>query len=194
MSVQSATVENEVLGVGHETMINSSSNSSNNSNQTNYLFVQSALSGSLVPINSSNNTEGQVHKLILNNITSSTLMFSDRPDRIVNLTDTQTFVDNWNKSIDSFEVNPPNAALSINVNGTEEILAFELLNPVYNKEQKTMQYDVINVDNSTSKNIVLSTIGEGTENNIKSSKSIDKFGIATLFIDSGCNPWDPRGC
>jgi len=195
ISVQSITEEDEVMAVEHESVINSTPSSSNNGNQANYLFVQSALSGSLVPINSINNTEGPVHKLTLNNISSSTLAFSDRPDRIVNITDTKSFVDNWINSKDSFEIDPPNAALSINVNGTEEILALELLNPSYSKEQKTIQYNVINLDDTGTTNIILSNIGEGTTNsNINSSKPIDTFGTATLFIDSGCNPLDPRGC
>jgi hypothetical protein len=193
-SLQGTTLDYVIMGSDNETVVNDTLDGPNNSSQSNYFFVQSSLSGSLTPINYNNTTENQVHKLILNNVSSSTLAFSDRPDRIVNLTETQTFIDNWNKGQDSFKNDPPNAVLSINVNGREEIFALELLNPKYDREQKTIQYEVINLDNTGSRNIILSNIGEGNDSNTNLSKSIGKFGVATLFIDTGCNPLDPRGC
>lgn len=57
----------------------------NNNSETNYLFIQSALSGSLTPVdsNDTNITTDQVHELTLNNITSSTFAFSERPEGLL---------------------------------------------------------------------------------------------------------------
>ncbi len=82
--------------------------------------------------------------------------------------------------------------MSLNVNGQQEIMAFELLNPQYDKEHETIRYDILNLDDSGSNNIVLSNVGIENNSSI-ASKSIDRFGIATLFIDSGCDPWDSCG-
>jgi hypothetical protein len=50
--------------------------------------------------------------LTLRGITSSTLYFSDRPQRIVGHTATADFVDLWDAGDNSFQADPPNAVLS----------------------------------------------------------------------------------
>jgi hypothetical protein len=172
-----------------------SSDSQIDNNATNYLFVLSAMSGSLTPT-TNNNTENkdanQTHTLTLSNVSSSTIAFSDRPLRIVKQFDTQDFVNNWTTGQDSFRTDPPNAALAINTGNQENVAIFELLNPVYDKENKTIRYDVIELDvaNAKGEGIELSEIG--TKNNVNPSNLSGEFGLSTLFIDAGCSPWDPR--
>ena len=165
----------------------------NDSDTTNFLFIQSALSGSLVPTtnnNAGNSTSNQKYILTLNNVSSSTMAFSDRPQRIVSPFDTQTFVNDWNIGQDSFKSDPPNAALVLNNDNREKIIVFELFNPQYNKEKKTIEYNVMKLDIPSSKKIILSDIG--TKSNTNSSGIVSNFRSATLFIDAGCSPWDPR--
>jgi hypothetical protein len=50
--------------------------------------------------------------LTLRGVTPSTLYFSDRPQRVVGHMTTADFVDLWDEGENSFEVDPPNAALS----------------------------------------------------------------------------------
>jgi hypothetical protein len=50
--------------------------------------------------------------LTLNEVTASTLYFSDRPKRIVGHMATTDFVDLWGEGDNSFEEDPPNAVLS----------------------------------------------------------------------------------
>ena len=47
--------------------------------------------------------------LTLNEVTPSTLYFSDRPKRIVGHMATTDFVDLWGEGENSFEADPPNA-------------------------------------------------------------------------------------
>ncbi len=56
--------------------------------------------------------------LTLKNVSSQVVYFSDRPDRIAGHMNLLDFLDDWNEGPDSFEENPPNAALSI-VNDSE---------------------------------------------------------------------------
>ena len=50
--------------------------------------------------------------LTLNEVTASTLYFSDRPQRVVGHMATTDFVDLWGEGDNSFESDPPNAVLS----------------------------------------------------------------------------------
>ncbi len=94
LSILSAIIGNEsinmVYAIGNNSIMDKQTS---NNNETNSLFMKSAVSGSLIPIEkSSYNTSNQVHKLVFSNITSSTFAFSYRPDRIVNLVDTLKFI------------------------------------------------------------------------------------------------------
>ncbi|MGO9822179.1 MAG: hypothetical protein ACLPTJ_16235 [Solirubrobacteraceae bacterium] len=57
--------------------------------------------------------------LILNEVTPSTLYFSDRPKRIVGHMSTTDFVDLWGEGDNSFEEDPPNAVLAFLEPGDE---------------------------------------------------------------------------
>jgi hypothetical protein len=51
-------------------------------------------------------------RLTLSGIGATTLMFSDRPDRVAAHVPTTEFVDGWGDGDDSFAADPPNAVLS----------------------------------------------------------------------------------
>ena len=72
--------------------------------QADFLFVQTAKSMSF---NKSTN------KLTLVDVSSTTLFFSDRPERIAGNMKTTAFVPFWSKGKDSFLKDPPNADVSI---------------------------------------------------------------------------------
>ena len=61
--------------------------------------------------------------LTLKGVSSQVVYFSDRPDRIAGHMNLLDFLDDWDEGPDSFEENPPNAALSIVNDG-------EVKNPV----------------------------------------------------------------
>ncbi len=66
-----------------------------------YLFVISGTSGSL---------KGDT--LTLNGV-PNVLYFSDRPDRVAGHLSLEKFVELWNKGVDSYKADPPNATLSV---------------------------------------------------------------------------------
>ena len=71
------------------------------SKNTSYLFVISGTSGSL---------KGDT--LTLNGV-PNVIYFSDRPDRVAGHMSLSNFVEMWDKGVDSFKADPPNATLSV---------------------------------------------------------------------------------
>jgi len=70
-----------------------------------------------------------------------TVYFSDRPERISGHTPTEAFVSEWGVGEDSFQSNPPNAALSIfSGKGEPEEIVLTLANP--RLKQGDLIYDV----------------------------------------------------
>jgi hypothetical protein len=65
------------------------------------MFVQSAASFDLID-----------DRVVLRNVSNSTIFFSDRPQRIAGHIGTDEFVDLWSEGEDSFERDPPNAVLA----------------------------------------------------------------------------------
>jgi hypothetical protein len=72
--------------------------------QADFLFVQTAKSMSF---------DKSTNKLTLVGVSSTTLFFSDRPERIAGNMKTAAFVPFWSKGKDSFLKDPPNADVSI---------------------------------------------------------------------------------
>jgi hypothetical protein len=72
--------------------------------EADYLFVQTAKSMS---------SDKSTNKLNLEGVSSTTLFFSDRPERIAGNMKTTAFVPFWSKGKDSFLKDPPNADVSI---------------------------------------------------------------------------------
>ena len=82
-----------------------------------YLFVLSGTSGSL---------KGDT--LTLNGV-PNVIYFSDRPNRVAGHLSLEKFVELWNKGVNSYKADPPNAVLSIfGENGSKNTVV-ELLNP-----------------------------------------------------------------
>src|SRR4249920_1838393 len=72
--------------------------------EADFLFVQTAKSMSF---------DKATNKLTLEGVSSTTLFFSDRPERIAGNMKTTAFVPFWSKGKDSFLKDPPNADVSI---------------------------------------------------------------------------------
>ena len=138
-----------------------------------FLFIQGAQSGSVSEVNATTST------LQLNNVSDKTILFSDRPDRIVASTNTTDFIGNWSTGPNSFAVDPPNAVLIVDDEEQRQDLAvIELFNPEYDPEANTLKYD-ITAENVTTSTSPLDLPGE--------------FGQSTLVIDhDGQDRFDPR--
>jgi hypothetical protein len=72
--------------------------------QADFLFVQTAKSMSF---------DKSTNKLTLESVSSTTLFFSDRPERIAGNMKTTSFIPFWSTGKDSFLKDPPNADVSI---------------------------------------------------------------------------------
>ncbi|MGD1837013.1 MAG: hypothetical protein ACPKPY_03010 [Nitrososphaeraceae archaeon] len=143
-----------------------------------FFAIQYAQSGTISEINvnftlsidvKSNNTiltgdKSNSYQLVLNNVSDKTILFSDRPDRIVASVSTTDLIGNWSTAEGSFGVDAPNAVLVVDGKEQQDIAIVELLNPVYEVYKKILKYDII-PENKTS-------IGLPSE-----------FGKTTLVID-----------
>ena len=130
-----------------------------------FLYIQGAQSGSISEVNATTST------LELNNVSDKTIMFSDRPDRIVGSANTTDFIANWSIGEDNFAINPPNAVLILDddVEQRRDFAIIELFNPEYDSEANTLKFD-ITAENATT--TTSSSIGLPSE-----------FGQSTLVID-----------
>jgi hypothetical protein len=99
-----------------------------------YMFVQSAHSGSFVPV------EGEMnYTLTLEGVSPQTIAFSDRPERVVAQVSMQKFLDGLGFSPE----NPPNAAIEIlEGNESQDVIVAKLFDPVYDAANHTLQYNV----------------------------------------------------
>lgn len=179
MTISSSDIDTEVL--------------SPPANSTSFLFVQHASSGTIEPENDP--STDAIYKLTLNGVYSNTMIFSDRPDRNVGQITTGQYAEVWTKGQDSFEADPPNAALVMNQeDASENIIVVELLNPVYDAEKETLVYDIVELNPEEGMNAF-----QASNATLPSS-----FGQATLFIDSAIHkichpaawykPWDWDTC
>ncbi len=110
-----------------------------------FLAIQHAQSGTISDINSTSYT------LQLNDLAHKTILFSDRPNRIVATETTRDFVGNWTSGEDSFQVDPPNAALVVLTDDQEDdVFEIELFNPTYDEDEKVIRYDFSVLGNATS--------------------------------------------
>jgi hypothetical protein len=81
----------------------------------------------------------------LHGLAPSTLMFSDRPERIVGHLSTSQFVDGWGHGENSFLDDPPNAVLSFLAegDGTPEDVVVTLTNPQFDAQGLTYNAAVL---------------------------------------------------
>lgn len=102
------------------------------------LFVQQALTGSFRP----DTTESGTYILTFIGVKPHTLVFTDRPARVVGSWTNTDFVTRWNQSKDSFAGNPANAVLLSHspVDGKEYSIVVELTDPVFNAFAGTLTY------------------------------------------------------
>ncbi len=126
-----------------------------------FLYVQTAHSGTL----SAEQADGK-RTLVLKNVSPSTVYFSDRPDRITGHGSTAEFIAQWSDGENSFQSDPPNAALDIIGEHSQNISIIELMKAKYDVQNKTLEYEVIILDSETDGALPQS------------------FGEAALFIDS----------
>ena len=102
-----------------------------------FLAIQHAQSGSISEINET------AYSLKLNDVSDKTILFSDRPDRIVKSVSTVNFIGNWSTGEDSFAVDAPNAVLIFDeTEGKQDVVIIELYIPIYEVDKKILKYDV----------------------------------------------------
>jgi len=151
------------------------------------LYVQTAHSGTFIE------EDGNLI-LTLNDVSPITIFFFDKPNRIAGHELTQEFVDKWNEGDDSVEEDPTIAAIDI-LPGHEsgDVLIVELMNPIYDGLIRTLQYDVIVLEEPS---LGFAYYGDDVDDYIPES-----FGAVALFIDNvktkDCTPGpdkDLKGC
>jgi hypothetical protein len=130
---------------GNITMVR---NATGNVTEVEFLSIQTAQSGSLSQINATTYT------LQLNNVSDSTILFSDRPNRIVTSVSTSDFVGTWTTGPDSFASDAPNDALIVEdkESGQLETAVIESFSPVYDTSTNTLTYTIM-AENGTSINL-----------------------------------------
>ena len=126
-----------------------------------FFAIQHAQSGSLSEINET------AYSLELNDVSDKTILFADRPDRIVFSVSTSDFIGNWSTGEDSFVVDAPNAVIVVDEQDGEQqdVAIVELFTPIYDSDKKALKYDV-------------------TPNNATFVNLPSEFGQTTLVIDS----------
>jgi hypothetical protein len=98
-----------------------------------YMFVQTADSGTLIPVEGEEN----LYHLTLEGVAGNTTYFSDRPERIVGQAPMEEFLSGLGFSPE----NPPNAALEmLESDGSVELVVLELFEPAYHSESNTLEY------------------------------------------------------
>ena len=133
-----------------------------------YLFVQTAQSGSFVPVEG----KEKVFTLSLNGVSPQTIAFADRPERVVEQVPMQKFLDGLGFSAE----NPPNAAIEIlEGNKEEDLIVVELFEPVYDAANRTLQYQVSILETPNHSQAIFNRRHDET--------LPKKFGPAALFID-----------
>ncbi|MGA7369382.1 MAG: hypothetical protein WBX01_09645 [Nitrososphaeraceae archaeon] len=110
-----------------------------------FLSIQNAKSGSISQINAT------AYTLELGNVSNSTILFSDRPERIEESISTFNFVGNWAAGPNNFAEDAPNDALIVEdaQSGQLEMAIIELFNPVYDTTSNTLTYTIM-AENATS--------------------------------------------
>jgi len=90
------------------------------------------------------------NKLVLKGVAPQTLMFSDRPERMTGDTPTPSFVKYWTAGRESFQKDPPNATLSVTVDGKAQVSVIELTNPELSGDTLTYTINVLSAEKPAS--------------------------------------------
>jgi hypothetical protein len=133
-----------------------------------YMFVQSAHSGSFVPVEGVENW----FILTLEGVSPQTIAFSDRPERVAGQVSMQKFLD----GLGFLPENPPNAAIEIlGGNESQDVIVMELFDPIYDAASHTLQYNVSVLEMPNHSHAIF---------NERHDESLpENFGPAALFID-----------
>lgn len=143
-----------------------------------FLFVQTFTSGTWVPAGEDEFT------LTLNGVATTTIYFSERPDRVVGLMPTIDLLD----SLGFTEDDPPNAALVLQLaEGDQEVLIIELIDPDYDATAGVLTYQA-KVLASYDEEALASLAERQTDTEIPAA-----FDEGSLFIDHHRCP-EPFGC
>jgi len=81
--------------------------------------------------------------LTLTGVSSVTIFFTDRPERLAGNMKTTRFIPFWNEGKDSFKSNPPNADISIIEGADLRQIIVELQDPVLNGEDLTYTVKIL---------------------------------------------------
>jgi hypothetical protein len=139
--VASISADNVLASVGWGTMATANGNTTD----VEFLSILNAKSGSLSQINET------AYTLDLKNVSDKTIMFSDRPNRIVEPVRTSDFIGNWSTGVNSFATDAPNDALIVEntQTGQLETAIIESFAPVYDIATNSLTYTIM-TDNATS--------------------------------------------
>jgi hypothetical protein len=131
-----AAADTLTSGANETTATATATDGDNNMTEAKFLFIQSAQSGSVSEVNDTTSN------LELNDVSDKTILFSDRPDRIVGSANTTDFIGNWSLGPDNFAVDPPNAVLVVDdeIQQRQDYAIIELFNPQYDPESNTLRY------------------------------------------------------
>lgn len=137
-----------------------------------FLFVQSFASGSLVPVSG----EDGHYTLTLDGANPQTVYFSDRPERVFGLATTTDFLEGLGFTPE----NPPNAALMVTTDdGASDVLIIELLDPVWDESSGTLTYSVQVLSDYTESGLAFAALQQ------TDFEMAESFGPGGLFVD-GC--------
>lgn len=127
------------------TTITTNQTANENITKVEFLGIQNAQSGSISHVNATTYT------LELSNVSNGTIMFSDRPERIVETVSTSDFVRNWTAGPNSFSADAPNAALVIKDKQANQLdtAIIELFDPKYDMTTNTLTYTVMTENGTT---------------------------------------------
>ena len=102
---------------------------------------------------------------MLNDVSDKTILFSDRPDRVVTSVSTSDFIVNCTAGEDSFAIDQPNAVLVIDEQeGIQDEIIMELFDPIYGSDSRILKYNFVLLNTTTSMDLF-------------------NFGTSTLLID-----------
>jgi len=82
-------------------------------------------------------------RLTLNGIAPTTLMFSDRPQRVTGHVPSEEFLDSWGDGDDSFADDPPNAVLSTFSDEHVNDVVVVLQDPVMDGDQMSYKVEIL---------------------------------------------------
>ncbi len=139
-----------------------------------WLFVQLASSGTLDPIEGTDNQ----YTLTLKGVFPSMISFTNRPGRTAHITMVKDFVAEWEKNEDenNYKKNPPNAALALSIEGLEDIIVFRIEDPLYDAAKETLTYKVTHI----------ALVDQRSDRNYKIKIRLDvpkTFNQCALFVD-----------